>query len=105
MGMVPQKASDATEAAKPGMSQAIETAAAAPAPGTIVPPTMPTPPPRFGPFTSPAPGSPDLEIPVCFGDPEVFQKGIFCPTCPVFEKCYPRVLIITLGKLVQGQDK
>lgn len=97
-GMVPKTDSDEAEAQKAGTSTTVETAAAATGAGGISPP-MPTPPPRAGPYTSPAAEPGAFEIPVCFGDPEVFQKGEFCPNCHVFEKCFPRVLILTLNRL------
>lgn len=93
-GMVPKTATDEASAKKAGASHNVETAAAATAAGGISPP-MATPPPRAGPFTETAkPGG--VEVPVCFGDGEVFQKGEFCPDCGVFQKCFSRVLIITL---------
>ena len=97
-GVVPQSEDDAEAATKPGTSSTVETAAAASSAGGMVPP-MSTPPPRAGPFTMPSAFGGD-EIPVCFGDPEVFQKGEFCTQCGVYEKCYPRVLVITLHKLI-----
>ena len=97
-GVVPQSEDDAEAATKPGTSPTVETAAAAPVAGSAMPP-MPTPPPRSGPFLMPT-GRGGSEVPVCFGDPEVFQKGEFCPHCGVYEKCYPRVLVITLNKMI-----
>lgn len=100
-GVVPQSEGDAAAATKPGSSATVETAAAASTAGGAMPP-MPTPPPRTGPFTMPSAFGGD-EVPVCFGDPEVFQKGEFCSQCGAFQKCYSRVLVITLHKLIDAQ--
>ena len=99
-GMVPKTEVDEESAKKVGASSTVETAAAATTAGGVSPP-MATPPPRPGPFIEPAATPDGSEAPVCYGDPEVFQKGNFCADCGVFEKCFPRVLVITLTKLVK----
>lgn len=102
-GMVPKTSTDEAQAKKAGSSHTVETAAAATAAGGVSPP-MATPPPRAGPFTAPAVKPGEVEVPVCFGDGEVFRKGEFCPTCEIFDKCFRRVLIITLRKLAGGSS-
>jgi hypothetical protein len=98
-GMVPKTPHDEATAKKAGSSSTVETAAAATSEGGVSPP-MATPPPRKSPFKeAAAPGG--EEVPVCFGDREVFQKGNFCPDCGIFQKCFSRVLIMTLSKLVK----
>ena len=103
-GMVPRTASDEETARRTGTSTTVETAAAVATESGRSPP-MATPPPRSGPFVQASSGPGGVEVPLCFGDPEVFQKGEFCPDCQVFDKCFPRVLVITLTKLGSAISK
>jgi hypothetical protein len=99
-GVVPRSDDDREAAARPGASPTVETSGAAATVSGAVPP-MPTPPPRTGPFVIDAKKPGEKDIPVCFGDSEVFQKGQFCANCGVFDRCYGRVLVITLVKLME----